>query len=56
MLIKWQHTYDVYGIDDGIRLENKKTKLMLANSRTKISRKKAYLKTDGLEKWFLPLT
>ena len=34
------------GIGDGVRFENKKTKLRFANSKTKISRTKAYLKTD----------
>ena len=44
--MKWQQAYDFYGIEDGAMFENKKTKLRFANSKTKISKKKAHLETD----------
>ena len=40
-LKKWEQAYKVFGVEDGIRIEDKRTKLRYANNKTKISKKKA---------------
>ena len=45
-LEKWEQAYKLFGVEDGIRTVNKKTRLRFANSKTKMSKKKVYLKTD----------
>ncbi len=44
--LEWNRAREVYGIEDGIKTEKKQTKLRFANSKTNISKKKVYLKTE----------